>query len=511
MMQRTQLQLKRQRGQGILGLSRHLLLKAFFGGNAILAIVVLLLITFFLFREGLSFFPQYREDLESYSKSGMEYVSLIKEEQGRFKELTNSLVAIQSARIEQLQAEGLSQTEIRSKTAPMQEYLYDFMDLAIPLRNYQVQVQAIAAATYMDSQAAQTQAENAFDEGQFTETVALLRDSVPDFLNTQRELAQGIRKRMAEVPYADDPALRDQVAKFKQSADTFLDNIPRAEAQIKAWEPSAKVSFFDAIKAFVLGRDWVINNDGHSLYGLLPLFTGSLLVTGIAIVIALPFGVGAAIYTNQMATRRESSMIKPFIEFITAIPSVVIGFFGIAVLGTTLRWLSQLPLLSWWPGFPIVERLNAFTAGCLLALMAIPTIFTLSEDALNRVPRIYKESSFALGATRFQTTMRIIVPSAVSGIISAVLLGIGRVIGETMVVVLCAGNRIRIPDFSQGMGVPFEPVHTMTGIIAQEMGEVAQGGVHYRALFCVGIVLFLLTLVINMVAQKIFRHTRVGE
>ncbi|MEM8550260.1 MAG: ABC transporter permease subunit, partial [Verrucomicrobiota bacterium] len=126
-------------------------------------------------------------------------------------------------------------------------------------------------------------------------------------------------------------------------------------------------------------------------------------------------------------------------------------------------------------------------------------------------PRIYKESSFALGATRFQTTMRIIVPSAVSGIISAVLLGIGRVIGETMVVLLCAGNRIRIPDFTQGMGVPFEPVHTMTGIIAQEMGEVAQGGVHYRALFCVGIVLFLLTLVINMVAQKIFRHTRVGE
>ncbi|MEM8550418.1 MAG: hypothetical protein AAGF10_06470, partial [Verrucomicrobiota bacterium] len=319
MMQPTQLQLKRRRGQGLLGVSRYLLLKAFFGGNAILAVIVLLLITFFLFREGLGFFPQYREDLENYRSSGMEYVSLIKDEQARFKELTSSLVAIQSARIEQLQAAGLSHGEIRRETAPMQDYLYDFIDLGIPLRNYQIQAQGIAAATYMDAKAAQAEAETPFDQRQFTETVELLRESIPEFIAIQAELADGIRTRLASVPDADDPALRSEVSAFKQTAASFLTGMPNTQARLEAWEPSTKVGFLEATKAFVLGRDWVINNDGHSLYGLLPLFTGSLLVTGIAIVIALPFGVGAAIYTNQMATRRESSMIKPFIEFITAI------------------------------------------------------------------------------------------------------------------------------------------------------------------------------------------------
>jgi phosphate transport system permease protein len=156
------------------------------------------------------------------------------------------------------------------------------------------------------------------------------------------------------------------------------------------------------------------------------------------------------------------------------------------------------------------ERLNAFTAGCLLAFMAIPTIFSLAEDALTNVPRHFKEASFALGATRLQTILRVLVPASLSGLISAILLGFGRVIGETMVVLLCAGNRIAIPDFTQGLGAFFQPVHTMTGIIAQEMGEVVPGSIHYRALFMVGIVLFLLALGINYVAQRVVQRYRIS-
>src|SRR5205085_3740513 len=137
-----------------------------------------------------------------------------------------------------------------------------------------------------------------------------------------------------------------------------------------------------------------------------------------------------------------------------------------------VRAASHWSILRWVSFFPISERLNIFTAGSLLALMAIPTIFTLSEDALRNVPRGFKEASYALGANRLQTIARVLVPASLSGIISAILLGFGRVIGETMVVLLCAGNRIAIPDFSESLGAFFEPVHTMTGIIAQEMGEV---------------------------------------
>jgi phosphate transport system permease protein len=159
--------------------------------------------------------------------------------------------------------------------------------------------------------------------------------------------------------------------------------------------------------------------------------------------------------------------------------------------------------MQWVPFFPISERLNVFTAGCLLALMAVPTIFTLAEDALRNVPRGFKEASYALGANRLQTILRVLVPASLSGIVSAVLLGLGRVIGETMVVLLCAGNRIAIPDFTQGLGAFFQPVHTMTGIVAQEMGEVVRGSIHYRALFMVGLVLFAITLAINYGAQKL--------
>jgi phosphate transport system permease protein len=156
------------------------------------------------------------------------------------------------------------------------------------------------------------------------------------------------------------------------------------------------------------------------------------------------------------------------------------------------------------------ERLNILNAGLLLGLMAVPTIFTLCEDALNNVPRAFTEASLAMGASKLQTIMRVIVPTAVSGILAAVLLGFGRVIGETMVVLLVAGNKIAIPDFSEGLGVLTQPAHTMTGIIAQETGEVDKGSLHWRALFMVGLILFMISLTINFLAQKIIHRYKLS-
>jgi len=270
------------------------------------------------------------------------------------------------------------------------------------------------------------------------------------------------------------------------------------------------VPLYTAFTSFVFGRDWMTGSSWQDWYGILPLFVGSLMVSVVALLIAVPLGIGAAIYVNQIATPTEQRLIKPAIEFISAFPSVVLGFFGIAILGQALRAASQISWLSWLPGFPIAERLNVLTAGCLLALLVVPTIFTLAEDAINNVPRSFKEASFALGANRLQTIIKIVVPAGLSGIVSAVLLGFGRVVGETMIVLLCAGNRIAIPDFSAGLAVFTQPVHTMTGIIAQEMGEVASGSIHYRALFMVGIVLFFLSLAINYVAQVIVRRYKIS-
>jgi phosphate transport system permease protein len=282
----------------------------------------------------------------------------------------------------------------------------------------------------------------------------------------------------------------------------FLADLSQAPTAIRDWKHDQPVPLTDAILSFLTGKDWVTGGEWQDFYGIFPLATGSLMISIVALIIAIPTGIGAAVYVSRFASPWEQSIVKPVIEFIQAIPSVVLGFIGILVFGTVLRDLSLLDSLQWIPGFPIEERLNIFTAGCLLALMSIPTIFSLAEDAMNNVPSAYAEASEALGASSVQTTFRVVIPAAFSGILAAVLLGLGRVIGETMVVLLIAGNRIKIPDFSSGLGAFFQPAHTLTGIIAQELGEVPLGSVHYRALFVVGILLFTVVLAINATAHR---------
>lgn len=275
------------------------------------------------------------------------------------------------------------------------------------------------------------------------------------------------------------------------------------KAQLAAWKHDKQVTILDSITAFFFGADWKTGSDRQSLYGLLPLFTGSLLISLVAMFFAVPLAVGAAIYVNQFAKKKEAGLLKPAIEFIQAIPSVVLGLFGVLVVAGLLQGLSETSWLSWIPGFPIQDRLNVLLAGILLAFMASPTIFTLAEDALNNVPKAYSEASLAMGANKLQTVLRVIVPASLSGIIAAVMLGFGRVIGETMVVLLVAGNKARIPDLSEGLGALGESVHTMTGIIAQEYGELEPGVLHWKALFMVGLVLFLISLLINSICQRI--------
>lgn len=220
-------------------------------------------------------------------------------------------------------------------------------------------------------------------------------------------------------------------------------------------------------------------------FGLAPLVVGSLLVTVVATAIAVPLGVCGAAYVSEMARPLERELLKPFVEVLAGIPSVVIGFFGLVVLAPLVKH-----------AFGLNSGLTALTGALVLALMALPTVMSISEDAIRAVPTSYKEASLALGASKLQTIWRVVVPAALPGITAATMLGIGRVIGETMAVMMVTGNAALLTLS------PFESVRTMTATIAAEMGEVPFGSAHYHALFCIGVVLLVAAFALNMVAQR---------
>lgn len=306
-------------------------------------------------------------------------------------------------------------------------------------------------------------------------------------------------------PTLQSPEAQKSIAELQSLIPAYAEILNQKKQSLQSWRHDAKVSTWTAAKAFCFGTEWQTNSSWQDVYGILPLLIGSLLIASVSLSIAVPVAIGAAIYVNQFSHRREAAILKPAIEFVQAIPSVVLGLFGVLVLAGLLKDASAHPLLSWIPGFPIQERLNVLLAALLLAFMAAPTIFTLTEDALNNVPKAYCEASLAMGATKLQTALKIVLPAAASGIIAATLLGFGRVIGETMVVLLVAGNKAAIPDFTQGFAVATQPVHTMTSIIAQECGEVESGSLHYMALFMVGLLLFIISLSVNSFCQKVLK------
>jgi len=236
----------------------------------------------------------------------------------------------------------------------------------------------------------------------------------------------------------------------------------------------------------------------EDMYGILPLLSGSLVVTIGAALVAIPFGLGTAVYMSEIAPRWVREIMKPLVEVLAGLPSVVLGFLGILVLAPNLRVILNLP-----------TGLTALAGSLLLGGIAIPTIVSIAEDALDAVPRSYRDASLAMGATRWQTIWMVTLPAARSGVLTGIMLGVGRAIGETMTVLMVTGNA---PVLLKGLGTLFSPVRTMTATIAAEMGEVARGSTHYHVLFLIGIILFLISLVVNVTASAVvFRQVKRQE
>lgn len=623
--------LLRSRKHTILGVDPQKLIKYFFGSNASVAIIVLVLIMVFLLREGIDFLPTYQRELQTYRRAGLEFCDIIDQPLQRNQALSSSLRQAVSASLETLSktardrrdAAFLLKRQVEDKTARPRESLTQALEKTPPapeqtevFRRELAEASAAAAkaleypAVFSAAEREQLQREFSALTPEVTDLPPLVQTLVADFSAKDREartkfaalvtaqeefeeateplqevvdelkakaletkekavefeVLETNRLRLLEAAATEtDPKekasltkeaeesvaetvnleesikeitgrtaeLREQVEKYAVVIEKAAADLPKdagtgaarklvnevregipvharemraAAGKLEGWRWDKPVSIFSVIGAFFFGTQWITNSSWQDFFGFVPLLTGSLVIAAIAILIATPVSVVAAIYTNQFASEREKELIKPVIEFIQAIPSVVLGFIGISLVGNLIKDVSEWSWLQWVPGFPIQERLNMFNAGCLLAFMAVPTMFSLSEDALNNVPRAYIDASDALGATKLQTVFRVIVPAGISGILSAILLGLGRVVGETMVVLLVAGNRIAIPDFSAGPGVIFHPAHTLTGIIAQELGEVSRGSSHWQALFMVGIVLFAISLMVNWCARAVARR-----
>ncbi len=245
-----------------------------------------------------------------------------------------------------------------------------------------------------------------------------------------------------------------------------------------------------SVTDFILGKEWYPTYDPPS-YGIWPLIIGSAVVTIFSCLIAVPLGVLSAVYISEIAPASIKDVTKSIIELLAGLPSVVLGFFGMVVVAPFIQETFDLP-----------TGLNIVNASVILAIMAIPTISSISEDALYAVPQEFKDASYALGATKYETITKVIMPAALSGISTAVILGMARAIGETMVVLMVAGGAAAIPESI------FDSVRPMPASIAAEMGEAPFGSGHYHALFATGIVLFFLTLIFNLIADYISQKFR---
>ena len=235
---------------------------------------------------------------------------------------------------------------------------------------------------------------------------------------------------------------------------------------------------------FISGKQWFPTAEPIAQLGVLPLIMGTLWVCLGAIILALPLGLACAIYMSEVAHIRIRNFLKPMIELLAGIPSVVYGFFGLVIIVPLVKQLFNLSVGE-----------TALSGSIILAIMVLPTIITIAEDALRTTPNSMREASLALGATKLQTIFRVVVPHSILGITAAVILGIGRVFGETMAVLMVTGNAAVMPDSF------LQPIRTITATIAAELGEASQGGLHYKSLFALGCILFIITLITNLLVE----------
>jgi phosphate transport system permease protein len=248
----------------------------------------------------------------------------------------------------------------------------------------------------------------------------------------------------------------------------------------------------DIVEFFTSPR-WRPTSEHNPTYGILALIAGTASVTGLAMIVAIPFSLGAAIFIAEFASGKTREFLKVLVELLAAIPSVVWGFIGLSIMNPLIIDVFDVPV-----------GLNVMNAGLILGLMAAPIMTSIAEDALNAVPDRYREAAEAMGATRWQVTIRAVLPAAKNGLLGAVLLGVGRGFGETMAVLMATGHSINIPDSV------FDSVRALTATIAAELGETAVGSNHYMSLFTIGIFLFIITFIINLTADLIVRGIRKG-
>jgi phosphate transport system permease protein len=244
---------------------------------------------------------------------------------------------------------------------------------------------------------------------------------------------------------------------------------------------------------FFTSTEWYPTSQSNVRYGVLALIVGTFSVTTLAMVIAVPFGLGAAVFVSEFCGKRAKEVLKVVIELLAAIPSVVWGFIGISVMNPAIQEIFHVPV-----------GLNVLNGALLLALMSVPIMVSIGEDALKAVPDSYREAALAMGATRWQTVYRVLLPAAKNGLLAAVLLGVGRAVGETMAVLMATGHAVNIPKS------PFDPVRTLTATIAAELGEASVGSAHYRVLFVIGILLFSITFAVNLTADIVVKGVRRG-
>jgi len=245
------------------------------------------------------------------------------------------------------------------------------------------------------------------------------------------------------------------------------------------------------LKEFLFSPEWYPTSQSHVRYGVLALIAGTASVTALAMAIAVPFGLGAAVFISEFCGPRLKESLKIVIELLAAIPSVVWGFIGLTVMNTLIMRIFGVPI-----------GLNVLNGGIILALMSVPIIVSIGEDALKAVPDSYREAALALGVTRWQLVYRVLLPAAKSGLLAAALLGVGRAVGETMAVLMATGHAVVIPTSVM------DSVRTLTATIASELGEASVGSDHYQVLFIIGVLLFMITFVVNLTADLIVRGIR---
>ena len=250
------------------------------------------------------------------------------------------------------------------------------------------------------------------------------------------------------------------------------------------------INFLD-FGEFFTSVDWRPDSESNPQYGILTLLVGTGCITVLSTLMAVPLGLGAAVYLSEFCSGRVRESLKITIELLAAIPSIVWGFIGVVVLGPILIMLTGEPI-----------GVNILNGSIILALMSVPIIVSVGEDSLKAVPDSYREAAFSLGASRWEVVYKVLFPAARNGLLAAVLLGVGRAIGETMAVLLCTGHSLRIPTKVT------DPIRTMTATIASELGEAVKGGDHYRVLFMIGVVLFALTFLVNLAADLVVKGVK---